>query len=265
MLKKASLILVTYYIALLAWWLKIFISGQQTGTENYLFNQAYVVFHLTGGITGLYIARKKWGGYTSLVGRGLSFMSIGLLCQGFGQTVWTYYNFFYNIEVPYPSLADMGYFALIPSYIYGMYNFAKASGVRVTLKSIAGRTQVVVIPLVMIVIAFAIFLKDLPLDFSNPIRTFFDWGTPALNAISVSLGILTYSLSKSVLGGRMRIRILFLIFALIFEYITEYLFLYQAGLDVYYNGGVIDLLFATSSLIMTLGILQFSAVSTHND
>ena len=257
---KLVLIVLAYYLVVLLWWFKIFTSGVQTGTENYLFNQAYVFFHIAGGISGLVIAHKKWGGFNSLVGKGISFLSLGLLAQGFGQTVWTYYNFFQDVEVPYPSLADIGYFGLIPLYIYAMYNFAKSSGINVSLKTLSGKLQAVIIPVIMLVVAYALFLKDLPVDLSQPLKTFFDWATPAFDAISVSIGILTYSLSKSILGGKMKFKILYLVFALVFEYITEYVFLYRAGLDLYYNAGPVDLMFATSAMIMTVGILQFNSI-----
>jgi len=249
-----------YFLLIFVWWLKIFFQGDEVGLENYLFNLSYLFFNLSAGIGGIYIARRKWGGFKSKVGRGISFLGLGQLAQGFGLASWTFYNLVLQVEVPYPSIADVGYHLLIPFYIYGMYNLAQASGVQVTVRTYLGKIQVVTVPLVMLVIAYALFLRDLPVDLSNPIRTYLDWGTPALNAISVSLGILTYSLSKKILGGQMKNKILFLIFALVFEYVTEYTFLYRAGLELYYNADFTDLMFAFSAFVMTIGLFQFSSL-----
>lgn len=250
-----------YFVVVVFWWLKIFFQGNEVGLENYLFNFSYLFFNLSAGFGGLIIARRKWGGFASRVGRGISFLAIGQLFQGFGLVVWTYYNIVLQIEVPYPSVADVGYHLLIPAYIYGMYNLAVASGVHVSLRGYLGKVQALIVPIIMLGIAYALFLRDLPVDFNDPIRTYLDWGTPALNAISISIGILTYSLSVNLLGGKMKGIVLFLVFALTFEYITEYVFLYRAGLELYYNADFTDLMFAASAFIMTLGIFQLKTVA----
>ena len=164
-----------------------------------------------------------------------------------------------KIEVPYPSIADVGYFAIIPLYSYAMYNFAKASGIKIGLKSFFGKIQAIIIPLAMVCVAYILFLKNIPLDLSDPLKTFLDFGYPGFEIIAVSLAILTYSLSRDVLGGIMRPKILLIIFALIFQYITDYTFLYQVGAGTYYNGGIVDLLYTTSFMIMALAIINLGS------
>jgi len=138
-----------------------------------------------------------------------------------------------------------------------MYSFAIAAGVRINLKSFFGKLQTILIPAIMITVAYFLFLKNVQVDTGNFLKTFLDFGYPGFEAIAVSIGILTYSLSRNVLGGVMRPRILYLVGALVAQYITDYTFLYRAGVGTYYNAGPVDLMYATSFLIMSLGIISF--------
>jgi len=253
---KLTYIVIAFYIFLLFWWLKIFLSGQRSTDENYLFGLVYAIIALIGGVSGLLVS-KRWGGYKSAVGRGIIFLSLGLLGEWFGQTVWSYYNVIEKIEVPYPSIADIGYFSIIPLYALALLSFAKAVGAKFSLKTIESKLIVVIIPIIMVAISYFLFLRNLTLDFSDPLRTFLDFGYPFGEAITISVALIIYGLSRGVLGGKMRVRILYLIFAFIFQYVTDYTFLYRALEETYYNAGPVDLMYATSFLIMSLGIISF--------
>lgn len=252
-------IIIFVYSVLVLFWVWILVKGLQEGTLNNLYGALYPLISLIGGLYGIFWVSKKWGGYKSIIGKGIFFLSLGLLAEVFGQWAWSYYVIIQKIEVPYPSIADIGYFAIIPLYSYAMYNFAKASGIKIGLKSFFGKIQAIVIPLIMVGIAYFLFFKDLSLDFSNPLKTFLDFGYPGFEIIAISLAILTYSLSRSVLGGVMKPKILFIILALIVQYVTDYTFLYQVGAGTYYNGGVVDLLYTTSFMIMTLAVINLSS------
>lgn len=256
---KISYALLALYIILIAWWIKIFITGVRDADENYYFGFFYPTIALIGAIAG-FISSKKWGGFQSLIGRGVIFFSLGLFGLWFGQTAWSYYNLVARISVPYPSIADIGYFSIIPFYGYGMYCFAKASGVKFSLKSIGAKATIVLIPIIMVGISYFLFLKNLVVDFSDPIKTFLDFGYPGGEAITISIALLTYILSWRILGGKMRSRILFIILALIMQYVTDYTFLYQAGAETYYNAGPVDLMYMVSFTIMALGLLSFRDV-----
>lgn len=256
---KLTYILLLAYFLLFFWWLKIFVSGVKETDENYLFGFAYPNIALVGAIAG-FIISKKWGGFKSLIGRGIIFFALGLFGLWFGQTAWSYYNLVARIPVPYPSIADIGYFSIIPLYGYGMYCFAKAAGVRFSLGTFVAKASVVLIPILMVAVSYFLFLRNLSPDFSDPIKTFLDFGYPAGEAITISIALLTYFLSIKLLGGKMRNRILYIIFALVVQYLTDYLFLYQVSAETYYNAGMVDLLYMTSFLIMALGLMSFREV-----
>lgn len=253
---KTTYVILGIYLVLLLWWVKIFLSGVKETDENRLFGGIYAIIALLGSAYGLYISRK-WGGYKSLVGRGIIFFSLGLLGEWFGQTTWAYYNIIAKQEIPYPSIADIGYFSIIPLYGLGMLCFAKAAGAKFSLRSLKGKLIVIVIPVIMVAISYFLFLNNLSLDLSDPIKTFLDFGYPLGEAITISIALVTFELSRTILGGRMKSRILYLIFALIAQYITDYTFLYRAAAGLYYNGGIVDLMYVTSFAIMAIGLISF--------
>lgn len=248
---------VGFFLFLLIWWVKIFFLGKEVGVENYLFNLSYIFFNIVGGVSGLVIARKKWGGFKSAIGLCLSFLGMGLLGQGFGLLVWTYYNLIIHIEVPYPSLADIGYFSLIPFYTLAMVHLARASGAKFGLKSYSGRFQAILVPMGMLGASYMLFIRNVGFDITQPLKTFLDVSYPLGEAMSVSLGLLTLSLSSKYLGGKMRKRVIFIIIALTMQYLTEFTFLYSSGLGIYYNASFVDLMYAFSYCLMTLAIVSF--------
>ena len=256
---RVAKVIIVIYAILVFFWIWIIINDLKEGTFNNLYGALYPLISLVGGLYGIFLVSKKWGGYKSVIGKGIFFLSLGLLAEVFGQWAWSYYVIIQKIEVPYPSIADIGYFAIIPLYIYAMYNFAKASGIKMGLKSFFGKIQAIIIPLLMVIIAYFLFFKNIPLDFSNPLKIFLDFGYPGFEIIAVSIAILTYSLSRNVLGGIMKFKILFIVFALVFQYVTDYIFLYQVGVGTYYNGGIVDLLYTTSFMIMALAIIDLGS------
>lgn len=210
-----------------------------------------------GAIIGLVFA-KSWGGRKSVIGRATLSFSIGLLFQSFGQIVFSYY-FYTGTMAPYPSLADIGFMGSIPFYAYGMLMIAKASGAHFSLKSFLKKAQVFLIPLIMLLLSYFVFLKGYQFDFTQPIKTFLDFGYPLGDAIYVSIALLTFSLSRNFLGGIMKKPILFLIFALVFQYITDFTFLYQSSRGTFIGGGVNDFMYFISYFIMALSLIQLRA------
>ena len=250
-------ILLVLYVALLLFWLGINLNGWREGPINNLYGALYPMLSVIGGVYGLVVIAKRWGGLNSVIGRAIFFLSLGLLGEAFGQWAWSYFVIIKGVEVPYPSIADLGYFSIIPFYGYAMYNLARASGVRISLKSFSGKLQALLIPTLMIVIAYSLFLRNVAVDFTNPIKTFLDFVYPGLEPIAVSIGILTFSITRDVLGGRMKAKVLFLISALVIQYVADYSFLYTAGVGSYNNAGFVDLMYTTALFIMSLGILNF--------
>lgn len=251
---------ILFFLVLTGWWIiNTFIAPSDSRFFGD-FPSIYGVMALWGGVWGILIA-QKFGGLKSVMGKALIFFALGLFAQEFGQLAYAYLSFFRNIEVPYPSIGDIGYFGSIPLYILGVVYVAKASGVKIGLKSFKNKIQAVIIPVVMLAVAYFLFLRGYTLDFSNTLQTILDFGYPLGQAIYISLAILTYLLSKGILGGMMKSKILFILFALFVQFLADYTFLFQSSRDVWIAGGVNDYMYLIAYFLMTLALLNFNSVT----
>lgn len=258
MKSKANKTAFILYLLLTFWWIFLYVSGLKENFNNYFFAAVYGFMALLGGIWGIRIA-KGWGGVKSVMGRAIIFLSLGLFAEEFGQLVFSYYNIFLKVEVPYPSIADIGFFMNIPFYLYGGYLLLKASGGSLSIKSLRSQIQALGIPLAMLIISYLFFLQGYEFDFTKPLKIFLDFGYPLGQAMYVSIAILAFSLSRKTLGGVMRPKILLLIIAFIYQFAADFNFLYQNSSGTWYNGGYGDYLYLLAYFIMTLGILGLSA------
>lgn len=223
------------------------------------FGAIYGMVALLGAIFGFTIS-IKWGFFSSILGRAIAMFSLGLLAQEFGQLTLSYFHYVYNQEGLYPSLGDVGFFGSVIFYIYGVILLAQAAGVKIRLKSYVSKIQALIIPLVMLGIGYYLFLQEYTLDWSDPIKTFLDFGYPFGQAIYVSLAILTYLLSRRVLGGVMKSKILFVLFALVIQFLCDYTFLYQSSRGIWHVGEINDYMYLIAYFMMTLAIIQFETV-----
>ncbi len=255
---RLAQISILLFAVLTSWWLYIFLGGIEGTFQNDAFGFVYGAFSIWGGVIGLMIS-KKWGGLKSIIGRAIISLSIGLFLQGFGQYSFWYLNSISKIEIPYPSIPDIGFFGTIPFYIYAAYLLAKSAGAKFSLQTFHNRLQAIFIPAIMLAVAYFLFLQDYEFDFSSPLTIFLDFGYPMGQAIYVSGAILTYSLSRKLLGGIMKFPILFLIFAFVAQFLSDYA--YVLFKEIYFPGSFIDYLYLLSYFIMSLGIIHMKVIA----
>ncbi len=259
-----AVIIVILFAILMSWWILLnpFNPIPETESVRNIWGGIYQIMAYIGGISGIFIARK-WGGIKSFLGKSIFALSIGLLCQGFGQSVYTYYLFSQHIAAPYPSLGDLGYFGTIPFYIYGVILLSHISGIKLSLKSYRNKLLALIIPVAMLSICYFLFLQNYSFDFSTPLKTFLDFGYPLGQAIYVSIAILVFMFSKNVLSGIMRVPILFLITALILQFFSDYIFLFQFNAGNWYVGGINDFMYLLSYFLMAISLIQLGTVFDH--
>lgn len=244
---------VSLFFALALWWGMLHLTNASSDALQ-LWAASYQAVAFLGAVAGLLIS-IHWGGLKSVVGRAVFAFSLGLLFQCFGQSSYSWYIYYLHEPVPYPSIGDVGYFGSIFCYLYGVWMLAQASGVRISLRSLRSQTVAVLIPLVFLTISYLMFLRGYTFDWSQPLKIFLDFGYPFGQAIYVSLALLTYLLSRRVLGGIMRLPILLFLGALVLQYLSDFSFLYQASAGTWYAGGWNDFLYLVSYLAMTVALL----------
>jgi|SRR3989344_4478088 len=243
------------------WWIILQFSFEQKDLLNKFFGGLYGFMALWGGICGFYVA-KKWGGAKSIIGMSILMFSLGLFAQEVGQLVYFSYIFYANIQIPYPSWGDFGYFGSIVFYIYGVFLLGKASGINISLRNFRSKVQAIIIPLLLLIVSYFIFLNGYEFDWSHPLTIFLDFGYPFGQVIYISIALLTYLLSRSVLGGEMKNKVLFILFALLLQYAADFTFLYQSSRDTWQAGGINDYMYLVAYFVMTLGLLQFNTALT---
>jgi hypothetical protein len=249
--------LIVVYLPIYAWYIYIQLNGID---NNYLFNWSYGFIGLVSSIYGFTLALRKWGGFKSTMGKLLIFLSLGLFSQWVGLQIWTYYNLVAKTEVPYPSLADVGYFGLVPAYIVAAVLLGKVAGVRFSLSGLKAKLLIVSMPLIALGVAFSLFVRDVGFTDTSPMQLFFDLAYPIGEIIPVTMALVVLMLTTGIMGGKMRGRLQLIVLAFGFQFLTEYLFLYQSGTGAYVNGGIVDLMYATSHLIMGVTLAAFSRI-----
>ena len=248
------------FVGLLLWWMLLSSMGDSDAVlaAKGIWGASYQAVALWGGVWGLVIARS-WGGTKSIMGRAIVALSAGLLLQVFGQSVFSYYNLFAGVEMPYPSLADVGYFGSIPLYAYGILMLGRASGIRLSWKTIASQAQILIIPAAILGFSYFNFLRGYEFDWTDPLRVFLDFGYPLGQAFYVSIALLTYLMSKSTLGGAMKTKVLFILLALAVQYLADYNFLLQAAAGSWGVSGYGDVIYLSAYFLMALGLIQLKA------
>jgi hypothetical protein len=255
---KTLIPLILIFLLFSLWWVAIQIGIlSEDFSHRDIFAATYGLTALYGAIIGIHIS-LKWGGTSSLVGKSLFLFSFGLLFQEFGQLAYSYYIYFQRIDIPYPSIGDIGYFGSIPIYILGVYYLSKASGTK--LSSLQSKLLVILIPLVLLVSSYYIFLNGYQPDWKHPLAMFLDFAYPFGQAIYISLAILSYILSVKTLGGKLKWPVLSILIALTIQYFADFTFLYQANNGTWTTAGINDYMYLVSYFVMTFALLTFGNV-----
>jgi hypothetical protein len=254
---KVALVIFIFFTT---WWIVLqFMNLPHESDYNQFWGGVYGLVALWGGIWGIIIARK-WGGFHSVMGKSILFFALGLLSQEVGQVAYTYYISFLHQPIPYPSVGDYFFWATVPLYIMAVIFLAQAAGVHISLRSVKGKLQAVLIPAIILLLCYAIFLQGYKFDWSIPQKILIDLGVPIGEGIYISLALLTYTLTRGVLGGVMKSKVLFILFALLAEFIADWVFLYQASRETWYTGGINDYMYFVAYFLMAIGLIQFDLI-----
>lgn len=255
-----SKILSVFFIIIVIWWFMIFLSGSQDQPSNFYFVLAYGFIPLLGGIFGLRKA-KKWGFYSSSMGRALIFISAGLITWSIGETIWSYYNLVLQVEIPYPSLADVGFILSWPLWTVGIIYLSHATGARFALKETSGRTKLIIIPILVAALSYyflVIVARDNTLITSREaLKTFFDLAYPLGDVVILTVALVVFGLSSSLLGGTFKWPVLITLAGFVINYFGDFAFSYTTTVGTYFNAAWPDFLFATAMFVIGFGINSF--------
>src|SRR3989338_8568889 len=153
----ASMVLMLF-VALVFWWLFITIQGLENTTQNFLYGATLGVLPCLASIFG-FINSNKWGGFKSSMGKSIFLLSAGLMTWGIGTLVFAYYNILLQVEIPYPSLADLFYIVSWPLWAIGMINLSRATGVKFQLRTAVGKIALFLLPLFLKIHSYYLFIN----------------------------------------------------------------------------------------------------------
>ncbi|MDO8590133.1 MAG: hypothetical protein Q7R69_02575 [bacterium] len=217
---------------------------------------------MLGGITGLIIA-KQWGAFRSAVGRAIIFLSLGLISWGLGTYIFSgVYNFLLQVEVPYPSLADVGYILSLPLWVIGIIQLSRATGAKYGLRSFNGKLVFLTIPVIVILLSYYLLVvvaRGGHIDLSNSgiLKIFFDLAYPVSDVIILTLATLIYGLSFNYFGGVYKKAVYFMLAGFLIMYCADFLFSYTTTLGTWRPANWVDLLFTTAVFILSMGVVMF--------
>lgn len=241
-------------------WVGMYSSGLKFLEINKFWGIGINFIPLFGGIFGLFTA-KHWGGLKSTVGKAMVYLSLGLLSWSLGNWIWSYYNFFLNSEIPYPSMADIGYIAAIPLWIIGILNLAKAIGVKYGIKNKMGKLYLVVLPIATFAISYYLLITVARggsiTSGEGLLKIFFDFAYPVGDMIIITIAVLIYGLSSKYLGGRFKFPSLIILLGFVLMFFADFSFSYTTTLGTYYDGHMNNLLFITALFAMSFGVASF--------
>lgn len=259
-LNSKSSFLLGYIFVMILFWIGMYSSDLKSLQINKFWGVGINFIPLFGGIFGLFTA-QHWGGFKSAVGKGLIYLSLGLLSWSIGNWIWSYYNFFLDSEVPYPSWADAGYIGAVPLWMFGVFYVSKATGVKYGLQKPLERLYLFILPIISFIISYYLLVNigrgGEITSGGGLLKIFFDFAYPVGDMIIVTIALLVYGLSLRYLGGRYKLPVIITLIGFVLMFFADFSFSYTTTLGTYYDGHPNNLLFITALFAMGFGISSF--------
>lgn len=250
-----------FFVLILGLWIYIQLT-ESKGTINYWYSFLFGLVPLFGGLIGM-IRSKIWGRFQSVLGKAVFFFSLGLFCWGFGELIWSYYNFFESEPAPYPSIADIGFAPSIFFWIVGTWFLAKAAGASFAFrKNRWAKAVAAIVPILLAGIAYYMLVEVardgvLVPEGETPLKVLLDISYPLGDFLALTFALVVFMLSSKYLGGYYRWPIASILVGLAVMYFGDFSFSYTTTTGTFYNANWGDLLLASGNFLMTVGILGF--------
>lgn len=254
----AAKVVIALYLVMLVWWFIIFLIGVKDTTTNYLYGLLLGVLPLGSGLLG-FSAARRWGFLSSSLGRAVFFLSLGIIMWGIGTIIFAYYNLVLQVEVPYPSLADVAYIISWPLWGWGMINLSKATGAKYGLRFSKGKLYLFLVPIAVIIFSYYLLVVVarggwFDFDGASFLKMILDIAYPVGDVVILTLATLIYGLSYVYLGGKYKKAIYIILAGFVVNYLADFAFSYTTTMETFYVGGWVDLLFTITMLLLSLGV-----------
>ncbi len=244
---KFVLLVIFLYLIVVFWCIYLYSQGLKDSPLNFYFNIAYallffsstyLVFNNFRKITD---SDKKW----SVLFFGLATASFGV-----GLLIWAFYNLALKVSIPFPTIADVFFLAYYFLALTGSIYFLRSLRVTINKLFIYDSVVVLVLSLMVIVGIFNFIIKP---QSENPLSQVINTIYPIGSGILVAIAVIGLRLNTA----KMRLPLILIAIAFIFSTAADVLFSLRTNLELYWNGDISDLLFATDGLFYFLGLYSF--------
>lgn len=255
---KVTLVLVYFYVFMLVYWYFMNLDGLQNTQVNFIFGFFLAFVPLIGAFCGFNVSRQ-WGFISSKLGKAVFYVSLGLFFWGLATLIFAYFNIVLQQDVPYPSLADVFYLLLYIFYTLGAYQLMHVVGAKQSVRSIHGKILLGLIPFLIFVLTYFLFIRDVALSYEQlNLEFILDLAYPFLDSILLCFALLTLVLSFGQLGGKYRFAIYILLIGFVVEYFADFGFSFTTSAETFFVGNWVDLLFLTSTFLVSYSVTLLS-------
>ena len=229
--------------------------------EAYTIGWTYCFIPLTGIIYSMNKIKKN----TQLSPKVLTtimYLCYGLIAQLIGLQIWFYYNLS-GVAVPYPSIADFGYFGVIPCYIFVSLNIANPDWMNKISLFVKKRGLMIFFPTLFTVSSMlALFKYGMGIDIGSNMATIMDIAFPVGETIPMTILIYALVFKMQHASRFERTSAIAILIGFFLQFTAEYTFIFSARLNIYVNTGLIDFIYCVSYTYMALVIVALTNANT---
>jgi len=201
--------------------------------------------------------KQEWGGYSSYVGKCITYISTGLMAWFLGQTVYLAY-YVLTGDVPFPGTPDIFFVLIDPLYALSIIAMMRYLGTRKDMGKSYKHLALLPIPIAAIYINYKIFFGDFSVFNDMSTATIFDLIYSFGSTIVMTLIITTTVISMRKLGGKMQSAIYFILVGIILQFCGDILYAFAEAEELRYNGNPADFVFFLSIACIIIGLTRFN-------
>jgi hypothetical protein len=196
---------------------------------------------------------RRYGGWSSAVGRAILALGIGTVLWGFGNFYWFAKNAT-GTEAPYPSLADAGYLAVLPFAAWSLWELSKVVG----LTKRDWRWLPVALLFAFPLNAYIMLPQGIGAGtFDTPLSATISSTYILADVVLLGVAIIIAAGARRAAGGRFFAPVLGVVVSLSMLYIGDLFFNYRIANDIFYNAEISDLLYGGFIVLSSYAVYLF--------
>jgi hypothetical protein len=194
-----------------------------------------------------FLAMSKYGkGVHTRSGWVWPAFAVGIVSWFLGEVTWSIYYEILQVQIPYPSLADLFYLAGYFPFFIGLYLYIMYFRPVFSLRTFAAVITAIIASAAVVVV---FLIGPVLSETADSLTRFFDFAYPLLDLFLLSIAVLGLTMFFS---GKLGRAWLFINLGILLRAFADMLFSYTTALGTYSLGSVPDLLFMLSYISLAL-------------